>query len=320
MTEIDGEYIQALIANGEFLAEELNDIVRTQNDALWTEMDFNTATTGLKLSTLKMSSDILRDMTETNSLLRRGHRLRFMYCYARGNAFNATKKPLQAAIDDPFNGEALFSNQAYEMGMKARYTDGNRFVLKKNSTNEFYAIPLNQIMDAFVDENDASRIKYIRRVWYAQGKQFDEWYPTAQLKNSIEGSKSQFMMDDELVSANTEYTMFYKTYNRPAGQTWGIPDALAAMLWTKAYSAYLKDNATLVRAYSRIAMKVSSNTAKGRANASVRVRANAADKSVGGTAVMDGTTDVSTMPTSGSNVNFANGRPLAAMVASANCR
>ena len=267
----------------------------------------------VSLQTLKETAEILSDMTSTNPLFKRGKDLRHSYCYSRGVSFENIKPKAQEAMDNPYNRESLFDRQATEQGIRTRGTDGNRFVLKNNSTGELYNIPLVQVADAYLDPNDRSRILYIKRSWTANNKSQTAWYPTANLRDSKKPVSSTIKnAEGRTEKVLTGYTLFHKAYNRPLGQTWGIPDFLPAMMWAKAYSAYLKDNATLVRAYSRIAMKVTSPTKKSKDNSSARLLANT---DIGGTAVTDGATDISMLPAQGSNVNFGNGRPLAAMVA-----
>ena len=311
------EGLAGMMAHSAELEERLNTLMMYANEEVGWEAISTWGSTSepVSLKTLKDTSEILSDMVATHPLFQRGTDLRHFYCYARGVSYTHLKPKSQAAIDNPFNNEALFSNQATKQGIRTRGTDGNRFILKNNSTGDLYVIPLNQIADAYVDPDDRSRILYIKRAWTVNQVSKTEWYPTANLRDSkMSLSKSiKNPLTRQTEPVQLTHTMFHMAYNRPAGETWGIPDYLAAMLWAKAYSAYLKDNATLVKAYSRIAFQVSSGTATGQTNASARLLANTA---IGATGVTDNATDITAMAPQGSNVNFGNGRPLASLVAS----
>lgn len=308
------EYVRGLEDNQYFLMEQLDQVVSQLNDAAGWEIISGVGedSMGLNLSTLKTTSAILRDMVETNPLFKRGNELRFAYCYARGWTMKNLKPGAQAAMEDPYNYDALFSSQARMTGLKARHTDGNRFVLKTKD-KQLYVIPLSEIADAYLDENDRSRILYIKRTWTVNNTTRSVWYPTDNLRRSKTRIADSIKTSNGTEQVDKGGTMFHKAYNRQPGHTWGIPDFLPAMMWAKAYSAYLKDNATLVKAYSRIALKLSSASQDSARTASARIEQ---FRGIGGTAIHDQTTDISVMPTSGSNVNFVNGRPLAAMVAS----
>lgn len=302
-------------ANLELAREELNDVVGRMNDvsaAHWVDMTSGSMDQGLQLSVLKSIAARLRDMTETNPLLKRGHQVRRDYVYARG--MNVDIKPATAQarirryVEDPFNEELLFTEEGHDTMMRARYTDGNRFTLVNKSDKTTIHVPLEQITNAILDPMDPSRIRYIQRSFNGGMT----WYAT-DLYDSKAKSSVTVAKGTNPVSVDRKWVMVHKAFNRPTGATWGLPDALAGYLWVLAYSNYLKDNAALVKAYSSIALKVSAATKAGAANASVAF--NRDNPGVGGTASMGRGIDVEAMPTSGSNVNFNNGRPLAAMVA-----
>jgi len=302
------EQVQALSGDKELLIEELNGIVGRMTDATdagWIEMTSGASQSGLQLRVLKSVASRLRDMTDTNPMLKRGHQLRRDYVYARGMDLGKIAPRFQAKIDDPFNFEALFCEEGHDAIMKARYTDGNRFALVNKSTGKTILVPLDQISNSVTDADDPSRILYFERtvntkkVWYAS-----DLYD-AKAKPSIK-------VDQKTITVDRKSVMVHKAYNRPVGATWGLPDALAAYLWVIAYSNYLKDNAALTKALSRIAIKISAGSkASGNAAASAMGQARGA----GDTAVFGSDVRVDAMSNTGSGVNFNNGRPLAAYVA-----
>src|SRR5690625_6128118 len=87
---------------------------------------------------------------------------------------------------------------------------------------------------------------------------------------------------------------------------------MGALVWSIAYSEYLKNNAKLVRAYARYAFKVTAQTSAGQANAAIQVRGPAG---VAGTSVGGPGSDFSPVAPSGSLVDFSKSMELAVVVA-----
>lgn len=300
--------------NNELLVEELNDVVGRMNSATevgWVEMTTGSNQTGLQLQVLKSIAAKLRDMEATNPLLGRGHQIRRDYVYARGidiKIATRSKAKTDAVEDkmyDDFNYDLFFSEEGHDTLMKARYTDGNRFTLVHKRTGKTIHFPLDQVSNALTDEDDPSRVKYIQRTLGTS----EQWFATDLYDSQ---AKRQIQVNGVTKTVNREYVVIHKAYNRPAGATWGIPDALPAFLWVLAYSNYLKDNAALVKALSRIAIRISTTSKTGAENAR---RHSAGDIPAGSTAVTGSGYSIEAMGNPGSGVNFNNGRPLAAMVA-----
>lgn len=298
--------------NNELLVEELNDVVGRMNSATeagWVEMTTGSDQTGLQLQVLKSISAKLRDITETNPLLKRGHQIRRDYVYARGVDIKilpkSSAKRVEDKMYDDFNYDLFFSEEGHDTLMKARYTDGNRFTLVHKRTGKTIHFPLDQVSNALTDEDDPSRVKYIQRTLGTS----EQWFATDLYDKQ---AKKQIQVNGVTEDVNREYVVIHKAYNRPAGATWGMPDALPAYLWVLAYSNYLKDNAALVKALSRIAIRISTSSKSGAENAR---RHTASDIPAGSTAVTGSGYSIEAMGNPGSGVNFNNGRPLAAMVA-----
>lgn len=302
------EQVQALSGDKELLVEELNSIVGRMTDATdagWIEMTSGASQSGLQLRVLKDVATRLRDMTDTNPMLKRGHQLRRDYVYARGMDLGKLSPRFQAKVDDPFNYEAIFCEEGHDSIMKVRYTDGNRFALVNKSSGKTTLVPLDQITNSITDADDPGRILYFERTvngkitWYAS-----DLYDAKAKSTANAGGRD--------ISINRDSVMVHKAYNRPVGATWGLPDALAAYLWVIVYSNYLKDNAALTKALSRIAIKISAGS---KASGNQAAQAMGQARGAGDTAVFGNDVRVDAMSNTGSGVNFNNGRPLAAYVA-----
>lgn len=274
----------------------------------WQRLDGSAEPAGLTLEQIKMLDEKLSDLVAQNPLLKRAMQLRHGYVFGKGVRFSGTKPAANLAIEDPVNKRALFSVQAYEELNLAKGTAGNVFVLKDKKTTRFYRIPLKEITGVRTADASSEIVEYVQRSWTANGSETSTWYPTQYVTRPAKSIRDE---SGRVISVDQTKVMYHETSNKQVGWTFGIPDCLAAMAWTLAYSEYLKDNATLVRAYSQFAMKVTAKTKKGVDNAAAKVAIPGRSQ----TAVMAEGNDLTAMPATGSQVNFNNGQPLAAMVA-----
>lgn len=262
----------------------------------------------------------LRPEAATNPLHIRGAQLRHSYVFGRGVYFTGLDPKIQDLIDNPYNQQALFSVQAYETNNKTLFTDGNLVVLRDEKTNVLTIIPFTQIVAVGTDPDDNAKIRYIKRAWTSNGTNKELWYPLARFKNSRVGRgkrKAQtggilktFTYGGKSTRVSQDSVIYVHTANRQSGWTFGLPDSLGAFVWSAAYKGYLSDNAVLVKALSQLAFKVNASTKTGADTAAASIKV----AGTGGTAVVGNGTDV-TAVSRGADVNFNNGQPLAAMVA-----
>lgn len=297
------------------LEESVNDLSMRLDTVGWVPADAWNDDSGLNLEDLKRTSKVLKDMVAQSPLIKRAVQLRHGYVFSRGMQFVNAKPRHEKIMVEPYNKRALFSTMAYEELMTARMTDGNIFVLKDKKTDSYHRVPLEQITGIVTDPDDNERIWYIQRTWTqynsaeAGGKRKVVWYPVSMYTpargQSLRKTINKHPVDDSKV-------MHFMAFNRQVGFTFGVPDGYAAIIWTQAYSEYLKNNSKLVKAYSTIAYKVSTRTQAGAANVAAQV---AHPGHVAGTAIMGQNQDLAAMPRAGSEVSFENGRPLASLVA-----
>lgn len=263
---------------------------------------------GPTLDELHILTKNIRELTTSNPLLKRGCELRGNYVFGNGIVFREVKPAADVIIGSTHNRRVLFSTQGYEELNRAKYTDGNVFVLYNDRTKLFTRVPISQIQGVVTDPNDSENVWLLKRTWVDENnktKQF--WYRTDTCPVSY---KQQTV---NRVKVDTSSVMFFETANKQVGWTFGVPDALAGVFFALGYSAYLNDNAKLVKAYARFAMKVSSQSVKGVNNVATELRQRG--ERVGGTAVAGAGNDLVAMPATGSQVDFNKGQPLAAMVA-----
>lgn len=305
MKELQSE-MSDLRANNELLEESLNEMADRYRTLSWDLLNGYDEEGGLSLEKLQELEQVLSDMAATNPLMKRAAQLRHSYVFGKGVAFKGLKPQAEIVKDDPVNERALFSVQAFEEMNLAKFCAGNFFVLYNKRTKLFTRVPLSEISGLETDPESSERIWHIKRRWKSNGKHLEMWYP---LNTTPASAKKKTISK---VSVSQESVMFHETSNKQVGWALGVPDALAAMSWAIAYSNYLKNNSTLVKAYAQFAFKVSNQTKKGIDNSAAKI----AQGGVGGTALQALGNELTPVNATGSQVNFNNGQPLAAMVAS----
>lgn len=315
MAEMSRQFTNAFANQREEFNEAIGDMALRIDEIGWSPLnDFEDS--GIDLDALKRASATLQEMVSTNPIMKRAAQLRHGYVFGRGMLFSEVKPAAQKIIDKRYNKRALFSMPAWEELNRAKFTDGNVFVLRDHESDEFYRIPLAEISGVVTDPDSPERVRYLRRTYmrYDQaaqntaGKQVNEWYPVYGYEAPTNGRPKKIGEYD----IKWNKTMYFEPANRLVGHTFGIPDGYAAMTWTIAYSEYLKNNSKLVKAYAQIAYKASTKTVGAGQSTSATL---AVPGGIAGTAVMGQAQDLVPMPRAGSDVSFENGRPLAAMVA-----
>ena len=295
--------------------EAVNDRILDIERSKWTLIKgiANEEDGGPTLDALKGVAPALREMASTNPWHIRGVNLRNAYVFGRGVNIVGVDKPRHLTVlDNPQNKSALFSVDAFAVANKASFCTGNFFVLKKK--DRFVVVPIEQIANYTTNPDDPSDIWYVKREWTANNKDSSIWYPTATHKNS--GAKIASEIDvggGRMEQESREGEFYIRRANRQDGWTWGIPDSLGAVVWTEAYSAYLHDNAVLVKALSKIAWKITNATTSGAQSSAVTVRDSGG--SVGGVAAMAAGNQLQGVGGPSAQVNMGNGQPLIAAVA-----
>lgn len=321
-TEIDSALstingaLQSLAAHNERLEEHVNDIVSRANDAFWQPLNYTTDE-GIDLAKLKELSGRLRDVTTAGSLHVRAVQLTHAYVFSRGMIIDGESERVRKAIEHPYNQAAIFSQRAQEELTKAMYTDGQVFVLRNTTTRVLTRVPLSQIEAFNVDSDSPERIWHIKRTWYDGSKRREKWYPTSMYVKATPKSKLQKTINESgrRVAVDNSQVVHMSSVGRQIGWALGLPVGLPAMQWVETYTKYLQNSAALVEAYSKIAFKFSQKASQTIATGAAI--AQTPSNAVGGVASMGLADSLTAMPATGSQVSFANGRPIAALAASA---
>ena len=250
-----------------------------------------------------------------NPLLKQGFQLRFSPIFSRGFEIQGEVKPrFQRKLEDSTVYNTLFSTEAHEALEKTCFNVGNLFVAYNRVTGQAMRIPFEQITNRAVDPDMPTVTAYYQ--WSHTRTDFDgktenivEWIPVVEWWDS--GKDTQ----DEIAKSpvNHSWVIIDQRVNVPTAGHWGIPDAFAAFPYAWAYSEYLRDSASLIKALQVYAWRV---VGKSKNQAQTAGVALASTRKVGNIAAMTAGTNMEALPKA-NQVDMADGLALAAMAASA---
>jgi hypothetical protein len=326
--------------NAALLAESVADLERQLHDPEWVRFAA-AAQQEFSPEGIRQIRMICRLYTIKNPLLKRGAALRSAYVWgqgvqitARANGKQAGEQDVQAVVtafmDDPGNQRVLTSAQAQNELEHALYTDGEKYIAcftnPRTGRVQVRSLPCDEIVDILANPEDASEPWFYRRRWtqvtpMADGSQVtenrDELYPAIDYRPATRRGTYAG------ITVRWDAPVYHEAVNKPSEWDRGIPDAYAAIDWARAYKVFLEDWATVVKALSRFAFRM---TSKGSARAQARQALAAAAPrdpatgralDAGGTAVTPMDAVLEAIPKSGATIDADSGRPLAAMVAAA---
>lgn len=321
----------------EILQENFADVMLKLDDIGWRPLGGDEDATEIRLETIKTVAQTTRGLVTINPLIKRGVAVRTTYIWGEGVKFEGLDEndPL---LTDPTNKKFLFSPQAWGEIEMTMATEGNLFVqitkagsgrrrLGDGSKNKITRIPMREITGTVSNPENKEDIWFYKREWtqtshsFRTGEKTEKamvaWFPATDY--DVENGKP-FNIAGKPVVWNS--AILHNTANKQLGWRWGAPDLMSVIFWTKAYKEFLENSATLVKAYSRFAFKVSSPTKAGVQAAATKVAQlptrdpyTGDVSNVGGTAVMGMGSTLSTVGRTAGSVDFSAGLPLAAMVA-----
>lgn len=285
---------------------------------------------------------ICRLMNLKNPLIKRGLNLRSAYVWgqgceitARANGKEPGEQDVQAVIEkfltDAGNSREVTGPEARDRLEHALGHDGEVFLalFTRPTTGEVQArtVIADEIAEVIANPEDRSEPWFYRRRWVqetinpgtgvTEARQMERLYPA--LGYRPKNRPASFGP----VGVAWDSPVLHVAVNRPLGWTRGVPDAYAAVDWARAYKIFLEDWATLVKALSRFAYRL---TAKGSQKAQAKTRlatapprdpATGLAQDVGATAIIPPDAMLEAVPKTGATIDSESGRPIAAMVAAA---
>lgn len=277
---------------------------------------------GLDLDELKDISETIRPYLVADTLIGRGANLHIGYVHAKGMQIDGvvrdTGKPgrktaLQSLYESPINQDSLFSSKAKEELQRARYSDGNVFLACNKKTQTVRRIPLNQIERVVTNPDFPEEIWRYLRKWYPTDDKSNpqqKWYFT----NRYVGNRPRTITENNESIPVADETIIDARFNKQIGWPLGIPDAVAAMPWSAAYTEIITYGRVVSKSLASILYKITNKTAKGAQASGVKI---AGMSGAGNAATMTEGADLQAVQTAGKGYDFSSARPVAAMAAAA---
>ena len=280
----------------EHLQESVQGLEQAMNEPGWQRMTAH-ADQEFTREGLRRITAVCRVMGLKNSLIRRGIRLRTAYVWGQGvqiSARDADKKSrgqdvnavIQDFLDDPGNVRTFSGAQAHEQHEQALCTDGNLFPAlftnPRTGKVQVRFLPWDEIADIVCNPEDASEPWYYRRVWNepvdmtpnAGYRQRTAYYPALGYKPAHRPQRIKDpLTGSQLAEVMWDAPVIHVKVNGLLGWKYGVPDVYAAIDWASAYKDFLTDWATLIKALSRFAWRL---TSRGSRQAAARSRLAAA--------------------------------------------
>jgi len=295
---------------------------------------------------LQQITAVCRIMTIKSPLLRRGLSLRTGYVWGQGVQISAratgeqgqdVNDVIRRFLDDAGNRRTFSGDQAHEELERALYSDGNVFLAlftrPRTGRVQVRTLPWDEITDVVCNPEDRSEAWFYRREWWQDRRteagviqeRHVAYYPALGYNPVLKPRRLTFPHygDAQLADVMWDAPVYHVKVNGLSGWKFGLPDSYAAIDWAKAYKDFLTDWATLIKALSRFAWKL---TSKGSKQAAARTRLAAGPgtdrytgdpQHAGATALMTPDMMLEAIPKSGATIDSESGRPLAAMVAAA---
>ena len=199
-----------------------------------------------------------------NPLVKRGVSVQAHYVFGQGVSIRAddiaVNEVVQAFVDDAKNQTELTSHQAMMTKEQELSVYANLFFCfftnKGNGRVQIRTIPFDEIGEVLRNPEDSKDPWFYRRTWaevsltgstVSKTALYPDWrYRPKAKPGSINGVPVQWATPVYHVAVNKLSTM-----------TFGVSEVYAALDWSKAYKSFLEDWATLTRAYSRFAYRLS---------------------------------------------------------------
>ncbi|WP_026931216.1 hypothetical protein [Glycomyces tenuis] len=323
--------------NNELLSEAVADLERHLYEPEWirlaalTEVEFS-------VDGMRQLRAICRLMTLKNPMIKRGAALRAAYVWGQGveitarangkNGQQDVQAVVTAFLDDPGNQRTITSAQAQSEHEHALYTDGEQYLAcftnPRTGFVQVRKLPADEITEIITNPEDTTEPWFYRRQWTQVG--YDaQGTRTTQTRERLYPCIDYKPRFRPRVFAGVEVAwdapVIHQAVNRPSGWQHGVPDSYASIDWARAYKVFLEDWATVVKALSRFAFRM---TSKGSARAQARAALSAAPprdpvtgkaQDAGATAVTPMDAILEAIPKSGATIDSDSGRPIASMAA-----
>jgi hypothetical protein len=273
-----------------------------------------------------------------NPLIRRGVRVQMLYVFGQGMQVRARDEAVndvvQTFLDDAKNQAELTSQQAMQEKEVDLALFGNLyfvfFVNRATGKVRVRTINEDEIEEIICNPEDSKETWFYKRVWteealdWASGRTemtqrtayYPDWLYRPTRKPALIGGQ-KVMWDAPVYHVKT---------GGLSDMRFGVSEVYAAIDWAKAYKSFLEDWATLTRAYSRFAHKMTvpggkAGVAAAKSKMATTITTGGVETNppptVGSMFIAQPGVELSPMRIGGANVSAEDGRRLMLMVSAA---
>lgn len=323
------EALSPLLAENEELRESIDEVrmMFSAEDRGWSAITgFNSGekTQGLDLDEVKAVSEKARVKVAASSLPKRAADLHAGYVFGNGVEIDGTIRkggkgaPKGSVLfyENPINQESLFSGAAKRELQYARFTDGNVLAFCDTAKKVVRRVPIHEITDVLVNPEFPDEIWGWLREWSQNAPDGKSTTRKAwAYSNRFTGVRQKSIkVGNETISVLRNVTVVDLRCNRQVGWTFGVPDAVAGLMWAEAYGKVMTYGQTVSEGLAKIIYKVTNTKTKaGAANVGVKMGSGGHGQ---GVALGEGQ-DIQLVNATQRSFDFTAARPLAAMAASA---
>jgi hypothetical protein len=253
-----------------------------------------------------------------NPLINRSIEVPALYVWALGvdirGVHPEVNRVVQDFMSDPMNKKIIGTKSAYMDLDRELGQTGNLFfvffVNKASGKVRIRTFDVSEIVDIYTNPEDRYETWFYKRsIRKKDGSTEEVWYPDIDFQpirkpKSPDGKRVEW--DNPVYHIKTGCIKSMK---------FGLPEPYSALSWAQAYREFLQNWATIMKAYAKVAMKMTGlNGKKGVAGAKETTKP--VQTQVGATFLSSGV-DISAVKTAGATTSAGEGRPLRAMVAAA---
>jgi hypothetical protein len=323
--------IQQLGANEEFLKERLAELELALEDQGWFKLNLGSENE-FSRDGLYTICRLARLMYLKSPVIQRGVQVQAHYVFGQGVSIHVedtdTNLVLQRWLADARNKAELTGHQARMMKERELQVEGNIFLVLFTHpvTGQVLvrSIPVGEVKEIITDPEDAKTPRYYKRAWRVEVLDPETGNINYQDRSAFYPDWRYRPKADEKLDTIAGHAVLWDApvYHIKVGgfsdMRFGVSEIYAALDWARAYKEFLEDWATLTRAYSRFAHKLTTKGgAKGVQMASAKLNATGGPPLVGSTFIGGEGTDLTPMRIGGANVSAEDGRRLMLMIAAA---
>jgi hypothetical protein len=243
----------------ELLTERLADLELALEDQGWLRLTGDSERE-FSRDGLKTICRMSRYFYLKNPLVNRAVNVQAHYVWAQGVSIGAAdeevNKVVQAFLDDRANQTELTSHQARTLKEVELQVLGNLFfVFFPNAADgavKVRTIPVDEVVDIITNPEDAKEPWYYKRQWTERALdgtalQRTAYYPAWRLPASA-GQPTDAPVFN--------YPVYHVKVGGLSDMRFGVPETYQALDWAKAYREFLEDRATIAKALSRFAFRL----------------------------------------------------------------